>query len=124
MKHQTFSIKMRIRSFGFAINGLKILFHDEHNSIIHLLASACAIAAGFILNITLNEWTMITFSIGLVFSLEIINSSIERIADFVSPQKHDTIKKVKDLAAAGVLIGSIAALIIGLIVFTPKILKL
>ena len=72
----------------------------------------------------MNEWIGVIFSIGLVFSLEIINSSIENIADFISPEKHKMIKKIKDLSASGVLISAITALIIGLIIFIPKILKL
>jgi len=121
MKQQRFSIKKRIRSFGYALNGMKILFREEHNARIHLFISICVIIAGVLLNISAMEWIAVVFAIGLVFSLEIMNSSIENMADFVSAEKHNWIKKIKDLAAAGVLIGAIAAVVIGLIVFVPKI---
>jgi len=124
MKQQRFSIKRRIRSFGYALNGLRILIREEHNARIHLFVSVCVVIAGVVLNISAMEWIAVVFAIGLVFSLEAMNSSIENLADFVSAEKHNWIKKIKDLSAAGVLIGAIAAVVIGLIVFIPKILGL
>ena len=113
---QRFSIAKRIKSFSHAFNGLKILLCEEHNSWIHVIAAICALIAGFILHISAIEWIVIILCIALVFALELINSAIENIADFVSPQKNETIKKVKDLSAAAVLIAAIGALIIGLII--------
>jgi len=124
MKQERFSILKRLKSFKYAFNGLRILIKEEHNARIHLLATICVIIAGVFFKISLNEWIAIVFSIGFVFSLEIINSSIENIADFISPEKHEMIKKIKDLSASGVLIGAITALIIGLIIFMPKIFEL
>lgn len=124
MKHQKFSISKRIKSFRFAFNGFKILIKEEHNARIHLFAAACALIAGFALKISIFEWIAIVFAIGFVITLEIINSAIENISDFISPEKHESIKKIKDLAAAGVLLSAVTALIIGLIIFIPKILIL
>jgi len=121
MKPPNFSITKRIKSFGYAINGLRVLLKEEHNSRIHLLAAIGIVVAGFIFNISLYEWIALTFAIGFVIALEIINTAIENISDFVSPERHDSIKKIKDLAAAGVLIGALTALIIGLIVFLPRL---
>ncbi|MFV0531153.1 MAG: diacylglycerol kinase family protein [Flavobacteriales bacterium] len=123
MKPQKFSIKSRLNSFKFAFNGLKIFVKEEHNSWIHLFATFCVIIAGFIFKISAFEWIAIVFAIGLVITLEIINSSIENIADFISPGRNDHIKKIKDLSAAGTLISAITAFIIGLIVFIPKFLN-
>lgn len=114
----------RIKSFKYAFNGLRILIKEEHNARIHLFATICVIIAGLFYEISLIEWIAIIFSIGLVVSLEIINSSIENIADFISPERDEKIKKIKDLSASGVLISAITALIIGLIIFIPKIFKL
>lgn len=124
MKQQRFSIKKRIRSFGFALNGLKTLIREEHNSRIHLLATICVVFAGIFLKISAIEWIVIVFAIGFVITLEIVNAAIENIVDFISPGRNDMIKKIKDLSAAGVLVSTITALIIGLIVFLPKILDL
>jgi undecaprenol kinase/diacylglycerol kinase (ATP) len=124
MKQQRFSILKRLKSFKYAFNGLKVLFQEEHNSRIHLLATVCVVIAGYAFRISQYEWIAIIFAIGLVLTVEIINTTIEDIADFVSPEKHEKIKRIKDLAAAAVLVSAVTALIIGLIIFLPKILTL
>lgn len=123
MKRNRFSLQKRLESFGFAFNGLIILFQEEHNSRIHFLVAFCAVIAGVWLKISTIEWLLIVLSIGFVITLEIINSAIENISDFISPEKHEMIKKIKDLTAAAVLIGSITSLTIGLIIFLPKIIE-
>jgi undecaprenol kinase/diacylglycerol kinase (ATP) len=123
MKQQKFSIKKRIKSFSHAFNGLRILIKEEHNARIHFLALIAVVVAGFFFKISLPEWISITVVSCIVISAEIFNSSIENIADFISPQKHAQIKKIKDLSAAAVLVAAIAALITGLLIFLPKILE-
>jgi len=124
MAQDKFSILKQIKSFRFAFNGLKILIKEEHNSRIHLFATMCVLIAGFVFNISALEWIAITFAIGFVFTIEIINSAIENISDFISPEKHHSIKKIKDLSAAGVLVAALTALVISLIIFIPKILQI
>jgi diacylglycerol kinase len=124
MKLSKFSIAKRLRSFVYAFNGLHLLFKDEANAWIHLLAAICVVVSGFVFNIKIYEWIAVVFAIGLVFSLEIINSSIEKIADFVCPERNSQIKKIKDLSAAAVLVGALVAFIIGSLIFIPKILSL
>jgi diacylglycerol kinase len=124
MKQKKFSISKRLESFKYALNGLRILIAEEHNARIHLVAAVCVVIAGLFFNISSYEWIGVILSIGFVFCLEIINTSIENIADFVSPDKHDLIKKTKDLAASGVLISAVTALAVGLVIFLPKLLRL
>ena len=124
MKEEKFSIAKRLKSFTYAFAGLKVLFREEHNSWIHLFATVCVVTAGILLRISLLEWVTVVFAIGLVFSFEIINTSVENIADFVCPERDDRIKRIKDLAAAAVLVAAMTAAIVGLIVFVPKILAL
>ncbi len=119
---EKFSFSKRIKSFGFAFDGLQTLFKEEHNSRIHLIGAIGVITFSFIFQIALIEWIAIIFVIGLVFITEIINTSIENIADFISPEKHDSIKKIKDLAAAAVLLSALTAIIVGLIIFIPRLL--
>lgn len=124
MKQNRFSARDRISSFRNALNGLKAVIQVEPNSWIQIAVALCVIIAGFLFKITNAEWISMAFAIGLVISLEIINTSIERLADFISQEKQESIKKVKDISAAGVLTGAITALAIGLIIFLPKIFKL
>jgi undecaprenol kinase/diacylglycerol kinase (ATP) len=122
MKKNQTSIKKALRSFVFAFNGLKILIREEQNARIHAIGALGAIVLGFVLKISMHEWVAIILAIGFVITIETINSAIENLADYVSPDKHDLIKKVKDLSAGGVLLSAITALIIGLFIFLPKII--
>jgi len=124
MKKESFSIQKRLKSFVFAGKGILTLIKEEHNAQIHLVISLLVLAAGFYLGLSNSEWMLIVFLIGFVFALEAINSAIENLADFVSPNQHPLIGKVKDLAAGAVLIGAICSAIIGLLIFIPKLLLL
>lgn len=124
MKEEKFSIAKRLKSFTYAFAGLKVLFKEEHNARIHLFATVCVIVAGILFKISLLEWVAVVFAIGLVFSFEIMNTSVENIADFICPERDDRIKRIKDLAAAAVLVSAITAAVVGLLVFVPKILEL
>jgi diacylglycerol kinase len=124
MKTRSFSISKRLKSFTFALNGLKILLREEHNARIHAAAVVCVTVAGFLLHISAAEWTVAVACFGLVIALEAVNSAIENICDFVSPQQNETVRKVKDLSAAAVLIAAICAAIAGVIIFLPKIVAL
>jgi diacylglycerol kinase len=117
-------IKKRLKSFAFAFNGFLILFKEEPNARLHMLSAISIVILGFVFKISLSEWIAISFAIGFVFAFEIINSAIENLADFVSPEKHLLIKKVKDLSAFGVLVSALTALVVGIIVFLPKIVAI
>lgn len=123
-KQEKFSIAKRLKSFTYAFHGLKVLFQEEHNSWIHLFVTVCVIIAGVLLKLSVLEWVAVAFAVGLVFSGEIFNSAIEDLSDVVCPERDERIKKVKDLAAAAVLVNAITAAVIGLLVFVPKIIQL
>lgn len=122
MDKKKFSVRSRLKSFTYAFNGFKILLANEHNSWIHGVATVLAILGGFFFRISTIEWIAIILCICLVFAFELINSSVEYLANFVSPEYQPLIKKVKDLAAAAVLSVAIGSLTIGLIIFIPKII--
>ena len=79
---------------------------------------------GILFRISLMEWIAVVIVIGMVFSAEIINSSLERTADFVKAERDDRKRDIKNLGAAAVLVCAMAALITGLIIFVPKIIAL
>ncbi|MDE1192826.1 MAG: diacylglycerol kinase family protein [Arachidicoccus sp.] len=116
-----FSLKERIQSFRFAFNGLKIFFKEEHNSRIHITATFIVIVLGLYYKLSTIEWLVLLITIGFVIVIEIINTSIERLCNFLSTEKKEAIKIIKDLAAAAVLITSVIALLEGLFIFIPKI---
>ena len=122
MKQQKFSTKKRMQSFTHAFNGLKVLITEEHNAWIHLLAMCFVVILGFVFKVSQAEWIALAFAIGFVLAMEAVNSAIENLSDHVSPERHDLIKKVKDLGAAAVLISAITAFVVGLLIFIPKII--
>lgn len=124
MAQSNFSWKARIRSFGYAFNGLKIVWREEHNFRVHLLAAVLAIALSWALRISPYEWLAVVFSIGFVLVCELLNTALENLADFVCPEKNPSIKRIKDIAAAAVMLSSLTALLIGLLIFVPKLLSL
>lgn len=124
MNNGKFSIKKRIKSFGYAFAGLKVLFREEHNSWIHAAVTILVVAAGFFFRISRIEWIAVLIVIGMVFSAEIINSSLERTADFVKAERDDCKRDIKELGAAAVLVCAIIAALVGLIVFLPKVISL
>lgn len=124
MKNEKFSIIKRIKSFCFAFNGLKILFIEEHNARIHLVAIICSVITGYFLQFSTIEWISVIFCFGLVIICEIFNSAIENISDFISIEKNSAIKRIKDLAAAAVFISALTAFIIGSIIVFPKLIRL
>lgn len=124
MKSDRFSIKSRSGSFRFAFNGLVSLFKNEHNSWIHLLAAVIVLTAGIILKIDLSEWCMLIIVIGLVFLSELFNTSLEALGDAIDSEWNEKIKKAKDLAAGAVLISAIISVIVGGIIFIPRLITL
>jgi len=112
------------RSFRFAGVGIYNLFRYENNARIHLLACLLVVVAGIFFEISTTEWSLIIILIALVWAAEAFNTSIEKLADVVSAEYHPGIKVVKDTAAAAVLILAIAAVLVGAIIFVPKLLLL
>lgn len=118
-------IKERLLSFKHAINGVVILFRKTPNAKIQLALAVAVILLGILLGISKMEWIAVIIVIGFVLAMEAFNTSLERLSDYTCNKKyHPLIKTVKDLAAAAVLIAAITALIIGIIIFLPKIINL
>lgn len=122
MDNKPFSIKDRLRSFRYAFKGVVALFAKEHNARIHAVAAVCAVAAGFIFDISNMEWIAVVIAIGMVMAAEAFNTAIEYLADFVSPGHNEYIGKAKDIAAGAVLILAVCAVVIAMVIFIPKII--
>jgi len=115
------SLQKRISSFRYAINGLKVLFQTQPNARIHLAAAGLAVFAGFYFQLGGTEWLALTFCIAMVLSLEAMNTAIEYLTDLVSPEFHPLAGKAKDVAATSVMLASIGAVVVGGIIFLPRL---
>jgi len=110
------------RSFRYAIRGIGTVFKEEFNARVHFLAAIVVIILGFVLKVAWFEWIILILVMGGVFTMELINTSIEGLADLYSMEFNPKIRKIKDLSAGAVLVAAITALIIGMVIFLPKIL--
>lgn len=112
----------RLKSVTFAAKGAIKLIATEHSIMVQFSLAILMTIAGFYFNITKTEWLFQILSIGLVMSIEGLNTAVEKVADFIHPDYHKKIGFIKDIAAGAVLFAAITAIIIGLIIYTPKFL--
>ena len=108
----------------YAWQGWLSFFRWEKNGQLQLLIAILVILTGFALKVSLTEWMILLSCIGMVVSLEMINSALEKLSDHVTPHFHPSIKLVKDIAAGAVLWAALVSSIIGVIIFLPKLLRL
>lgn len=118
---KVFDIKKFVKSFGYAGWGIRQLIRHEQNARVHLLATVAVIVTGWLVGLNRYEWFGICVAIGLVWSAEAANTAVEKLVDMVSPERRPEAGLVKDIAAGGVLICAIVAVIIALLVFLPHI---
>ena len=111
----------RLKSVGFAFKGMLILIKTEASIKITVFIAIVITLAGFYFNISTTEWMFQTAMIGLVMSIEGVNTAVEYIADFIHPDHHPKIGLIKDISAGAVFIASIVAVIIAGIIYLPKI---
>lgn len=115
-------IKKRLASFVFAFKGISTLISSQPNARIHLVAMIMVIGAGFFFRVSNTEWLVLTLTMTLVMAAEGFNTALEFLTDLVSPNYHELAGKTKDVAAGAVLIAAIGAIVIGMIIFVPKIM--
>jgi undecaprenol kinase/diacylglycerol kinase (ATP) len=113
-----------LESFSLAISGLRVAIKNEPNLRIHLTIAFLAVILAAFLKFNSNEWIILFFTIAFVLILELINTSLEALVDLVSPEIRYKAKIAKDVSAAAVLISAILSIIIGVILFLPKIFNI
>lgn len=114
-----------IASLEFAVTGLFTAFKEERNMKKHLVSAILVVLAGLVFRVSTIEWLFLLLSISLVIAFEIVNSAIENVVDLASGYHFSMLaKNAKDMAAGAVLFVSGFALLVGLIIFIPKVLAL
>jgi diacylglycerol kinase len=111
-------------SFHNAISGIKIALRTQRNLRIHIFIGTFIITLSLLLKIHATEWILLLLTILIVLVTELFNTALEFSIDLISPEFNLLAKKAKDVSAAAVLIAAIFSLVIGFIVFGPKILSL
>ena len=113
--------RARLRSFRFAARGVREMARAGGNARIHFAATIAVILAGFALKVTAGEWSSLVLAIGIVWAAEGANTAIELLADRVSREHDDLIRRAKDTAAGAVLLAAIAAAIVGILILGPLV---
>ena len=107
---------------GYALKGMFLLLRTEASIKIQFFIALLMTAAGFFVEISSTEWIVQLLSIGMVMGVEGVNTAIEKMADYIQPQRDPKIGLIKDISAGAVMIVSVIASIIGLIIYIPKLL--
>lgn len=115
--------KFYFSSFKNAFRGIGLVFR-EPNFLIQLTIGIIAVAAGFLFQISHNEWLALIIVSGIVLAAECFNTSIENLCDVIQPEKDKKIRMIKDISAGAVLITAIGAAATGVLIFLPKIIDL
>ena len=109
----------RLKSVTYAFKGAVKLITTEHSVMVQFSIGILMAVAGFYFGITKTEWLFQTFAIGLVMSIEGLNTAVEKMADFIHPNYHERIGFIKDIAAGAVFFAALTAIAIGLIIYIP-----
>ncbi len=123
-EEKRFSIIARAKSFKHALRGIAVIFKTQHNAWVHAFAAVIVTALGFVFSISEAEWGLLVLSMVSVLAAEGFNTALEIDIDLTSPEYHPYARDTKDVAAGAVLLTAIGAVIVGLIIFLPKILTL
>ena len=110
-----------VSSFKFGFEGIAAAAAKERNVQIHLAISVIVILSGIVFSISKYEWIAVILSICGMISMEMMNTAIERTVDMYTKEFHPLAKQAKDIAAGAVLVFAIASVLIGLIIFLPRI---
>lgn len=114
-----------VSSFKYAVEGLVTAYREERNLRFHVGSVILVVIMGCLFRVSVNEWLWLLLSIFFVLTSEIWNTAIENAVDLASEyKKHSLAKKAKDTAAGGVLLAAVFSVIVGAIVFVPKIWQL
>lgn len=109
----------RLRSFVYALRGVRTLIFSQPNARIHALATLLAVGVGLAADLGRLEWALVILAIVGVWGAEALNTALELLCDVASPDFHPLVEKAKDIAAGAVLMAALGAAVLGVLVFGP-----
>jgi diacylglycerol kinase len=111
-----------MKTFFAACRGVRIIFHKELHFRFHVLCACLVFVCGWWLRLSAVEWAIIVWTVAGICALEGINAVVEVYTDMLYPRFDSQAGMVKDMMAGVVFMGAIAAVIVGLCIFGPKII--
>lgn len=122
-ENQHFTVHNRLKSIGYACEGIWRMLRTQHNAWIHLTLTIMVVVAGWFFQIATVEWALLTMAIVSVWVAESLNTAFEFLCDVSSPDFHPLVKYAKDVSAGAVLICAAGAVVIGLLIFVPHVIQ-
>jgi diacylglycerol kinase len=113
----------RVESFGYAFSGLWYTLKTQRNAQIHFCIAIAILILGLVFKLTLTEWAILSLTTGFVVATEMLNTVAETAMDYATTDFNPQVKIVKDVAAGAVLVSAITAVIVGLLILGPPLLK-
>ncbi|MDQ1811789.1 diacylglycerol kinase family protein [Massilia sp. CCM 9210] len=120
---EPFSLAARSKSFGYAIAGIVFMLKTQHNAWLHLIATMIVAGLAFYFKVSAADWRWLVVAMVAVWVAETINTAVEYVCDVVSPGYAIAVKHAKDIAAGGVLIAAVGAVLIGALTFWPYVMR-
>jgi diacylglycerol kinase (ATP) len=114
----------RLKSLRYSFRGMLILIRSEHSVMVQLGIGILVSILGFLVGISPVEWMLQTLCIGMVLAAEGLNTAVEKLCDFVKPEYHPKIGRIKDISAGGVGFAALLAVVVGLIIYAPRLVNL
>ncbi|MGE3727121.1 MAG: diacylglycerol kinase family protein [Candidatus Sericytochromatia bacterium] len=111
------------KGFKWAFSGLFYALHTQRNMQVHLLATLLASGLSLYLQISRLEWILLLLTFALVWMAEMVNTALEATLDHLAPEIHPQVKIAKDVAAGAVLVAAIFAILIGFLLWGPRLLS-
>lgn len=124
LRSKKFGWQRFLNSFKYSMQGLKYAYLHEQSMFIHTLATILSVILCFVLKVNRNEWIIIISLLCFIAVIELLNTSIEAACDAITDTYHPLIKIAKDTASSAVFLVSIVSLVVGLVIFVPKIIAL
>lgn len=112
------------RAFRDAFRGIIYTFRSQRNARVHLGIASLVVGLGVWLGLGFLEWAVLALTIGVVVAVEMVNTALEALSDAVCPGHHPLVGIAKDVAAGAVLVAAVAAVVVGLLIFVPRLARL
>lgn len=106
-----------------SIAGIQYVFRTERNLKIQFVFAMLVIGMALVFKFTLIEWAILVLVIGSVLFAEMLNTAIEVMLDLYIQEYNQGVKIAKDIASGAVLVTAIVSVMVGAILFLPKILN-
>lgn len=112
------------KKFGYAFRGIYVSLKEESSLVVHFVIGTIVMVLGIILNskMSYTDWCIVVLLVAIIIGMELLNTAIENIIDVVMFEYNVNAKKIKDISAAATLVLTIASVVIGLVIFIPKII--